>query len=284
MQIQPAGRFAPQVVTGRLRAVAPGPCAAPTARLRLLLAAAALVFSGAPVAADTLPQLIARTKPSVVVVGSYGLLDNPRFGFRATGFAVADGLHVLTSAHVVPTETTGRVDRSLAVQVWMGDGQWQLRSAKLLGRDLRNDLALLEIDGPALAPLRLAGAQAPEGAAIALVGFPIGNALGHFHTTHRGIVSAWTAIATPAADPAGLNPRAVRQLRDGVFKVMQLDAIAYPGNSGGPVLDVETGEVVGVVQGGAIKGTKEAALSAPTGITYAVPASAAAALLAEHKR
>lgn len=76
----------------------------------------------------------------------------------------------------------------------------------------------------------------------------------------------------------------MRQLRDGAFKVMQLDAIAYPGNSGGPVLDVETGEVVGVLQGGVIKGIKEAALSALTGISYAVPASTAAALLAEYGR
>ena len=256
-------------------------------RRRLLRAGAVLAASlccAGVAAAGTLPELIARAKRSVVAVGSYGLMDNPRFGFRAAGFAVADGLHVLTSAHVVPTDTSGRIDRGIAVQVWLGDDQWQLRSARLLGRDLRNDLALLEIDGPALPVLKLAAQDAVEGTSIALMGFPIGNALGQVHTTHRGIVSAWTAIAVPAGDPSGLNPRAVRQLRDGAFKVMQLDAIAYPGNSGGPVLDVDTGEVVGVLQGGVIKGTKEAALSAPTGITYAVPASAAAALLAEHKR
>lgn len=251
---------------------------------RRLLAAAALAGSGIAAASETLPQLIARAKRSVVVVGSYGLLDTPRFGFRAAGFAVADGLHVLTNAHVVPADTPGRIDRSLAVQVWQGDDQWQMRSARLLGRDLRNDLALLAIDGPALPVLRLAAQDTPEGTAIALMGFPIGNALGFVHTTHRGIVSAFTAISTPANDPAGLNPRAVRQLREGAFKVMQLDAVAYPGNSGGPVLDIETGAVVGVLQGGVIKGTKEAALSAPTGITYAVPASVAAALLAEYKR
>lgn len=252
-------------------------------RRRLLVAALTGLACGG-VAAETLPSLIARAKRSVVAVGSYGLMDNPRFGFRAAGFAVADGLHVLTSAHVVPPETPERIDRSIAVQVWLGDGQWQLRSARLLGRDLRNDLALLAIDGPALPVLKLAQQDAVEGTAIALMGFPIGNALGQIHATHRGIVSAWTRIATPAGDPAGLSPRAVRQLRDGAFKVLQLDAIAYPGNSGGPVFDIDTGEVVGVLQGGVIKGTKEAALSAPTGISYAVPASTAAALLAEYKR
>lgn len=254
---------------------------------RQTLGAAAL--AGLPAAwtsalAVPLPQLIAQARRSVVVVGSYGLMDNPRFGFRATGFVVGDGLHVITNAHVVPPDEPGRVDRSIAVQVWQDDG-WRMRSARLLGRDLRNDLALLEIDGPAVPALKLAtGPEAPEGTSIALMGFPIGQALGWVHVTHRGIVSAWTGIATPASDPAGLNPRAVRQLREGNFRIMQLDAIAYPGNSGGPVLELETGEVIGVVQGGTVKGTKEAALSAPTGITFAVPASAAAALLAEPRR
>lgn len=275
MNPQPIRPASPDATTGRS-----------VARRDVLAALAALACCGGTTAvmAEPLPSLIARVKRSVVAVGSYGLMDTPRFGFRAAGFAVADGLHVLTNAHVVPEETPGRIDRSIAVQVWLGDDQWQLRSATLLGRDLRNDLALLAIDGPAVPALKLAAQDAPEGTSIALMGFPIGNALGQVHATHRGIVSAWTSIATPAGSPAGLNARTVRQLRDGAFKVMQLDAIAYPGNSGGPVLDIETGEVVGVLQGGAIKGTKEAALSAPTGISYAVPASAAAALLAEYRR
>lgn len=262
------------------------PLAAAVRRRSLVTLAllASLAGGWQPAGAATLPELIAQAKRAVVAVGSYGLMDTPRFGFRAAGFAVGDGLHVLTNAHVLPPETPGRIDRSVAVQVWDGGGQWLTRSARLLGRDLRHDLALLEIDGPPLPALKLAAQDAPEGTSIALMGFPIGNALGYVHTTHRGIVSAWTTIAMPAGDPSGLSPRAVRQMRDGAFKVMQLDAIAYPGNSGGPVLDIETGEVVGVLQGGVIKGTKEAALSAPTGITYAVPASAAAALLAEYKR
>ncbi|RDJ94319.1 hypothetical protein B4Q13_15240 [Lacticaseibacillus rhamnosus] len=39
--------------------------------------------------------------------------------------------------------------------------------------------------------------------------------------------------------------RAVRKLRDGTFDLYQLDATAYPGNSGGPLLPAETGEAVG---------------------------------------
>jgi S1-C subfamily serine protease len=237
---------------------------------RRLLAMAAWLACAGDARAETLPELVARAKRSVVIVGSFGLLDSPQFGFRAAGFAVVDGLHVLTNAHVVPEETPGRIDRSLAVQAWTPESQWQTRSAKVLATDRAHDLALLQIDGPPLPVLRLAAKEVPEGTAIALVGVPIGNALGYSHVTHRGIVSARAPIVPPAAGPQGLSARAVRQLRDGAFEVMQLDATAYPGNSGGPVIDVETGEVVGVLQGGIVKGTREAALSAPTGISYAV--------------
>lgn len=230
--------------------------------------------------AEPLPDLVARAKRSVVLVGSYGLLDNPHFGFRGTGFVVAGGLHVLTNAHVIPEETPGRVDRGIAVQVWTPEPQWLMRSAKLVSKDAAHDLALLQIDGPPVPALRLATTEAPEGTPIALIGFPIGGALGYSHVTHRGIVSARTAIVPPAAGPQGLSERAVRQLRQGSFEVVQLDATAYPGNSGGPVMNIETGEVVGVVSMVLVKGTKEAALSAPSGISYAVTVRDAAAMLA----
>lgn len=249
-------------------------------RRRLLAVGALMAGLGVDACADALPELVARAKHSVVLVGSYGLMDSPRFGFRGAGFVVTDGLHVLTNAHVIPPETPGRIDRSIAVQVWTPERQWQLRGAKLLGMDTPHDLALLQIDGPAAPVLRLAQKEPLEGTAIALIGFPVGGALGYSHVTHRGIVSAKTAIVPPAASPQGLSERAVRQLRQGSFEILQLDATAYPGNSGGPVFDLETGEVVGVLSGGVVKGTREAALSAPSGISYAVPIRYALELIA----
>ena len=55
------------------------------------------------------------------------------------------------------------------------------------------------------------------------------------------------------------------------FVVYQLDIVAYPGNSGSPVYNVETGEVIGVVNSVFVKGTKESALEKPSGISYAIP-------------
>jgi len=71
----------------------------------------------------------------------------------------------------------------------------------------------------------------------------------------------------------------VRRLAAGTFPVFQLDATAYPGNSGSPVYDAATAEVLGVVNMVFVKGTKETALTQPSGITYAVPARYIQALL-----
>lgn len=224
----------------------------------------------------TLPELIAQAKPAVVLVGSYGLMDAPRFGFRGTGFVVTDGLHVVTNAHVLPEKPDpAQAPRSVAIQSWTADGGWVVRGARVVKVDASRDLALLQVDeGRPLPTLRLAERDAPEGQVIALIGFPLGGALGFTHVTHRGIVSARTAIVSPASGPQGLSERAVRQLRQGSFEVLQLDATAYPGNSGGPAIDVASGEVIGVVSMVALKALHESALSAPSGISYAIPVNA----------
>jgi S1-C subfamily serine protease len=65
--------------------------------------------------------------------------------------------------------------------------------------------------------------------------------------------------------------------------VFQLDGTAYPGNSGSPLYDPETGLVYGVINMVFVKGTKEAALSNPSGITYAIPGTYIRGLLERRK-
>ena len=252
---------------------------------RRLLAAALLGLLGpglaAPTRADTLPDLVERAKPAVLLVGSFGLLDSPRFGFRGTGFVVGDGRQAITNAHVLPPPAApGAPERRLVVQLWAGGQQWSQREARVAALDTAHDLALLSFDGPPAPALKLAEGGPPrEGSDIALIGFPLGGALGFSHVTHRGILAARTSIALPAPASQALNARAVAQLRQGSFEVLQLDITAYPGNSGGPVFDLASGAVVGIVSMVLVKGTHESVLSAPSGISYAMPVEHARALL-----
>ena len=73
-------------------------------RLRLARAiCTALVLLACLGAANAgLIERIAQIKPSVLPVGTFNALDNPRFGFRGTGFVVGDGNLLVTNAHVLP--------------------------------------------------------------------------------------------------------------------------------------------------------------------------------------
>jgi len=55
------------------------------------------------------------------------------------------------------------------------------------------------------------------------------------------------------------------------FLIYQLDATAFPGNSGSPVFDRESGALVAVLNKVFVSAGKESALTNPSGISYAIP-------------
>jgi len=223
-----------------------------------------------PARAD-LPALVVASRPSVLPVGTFDPLASPRFSFRGSGFVVGDGNLVVTNAHVLPDAKTSPAPQ-LAVLVSARGESAEGRRATLVTVDRTHDLALLRVPGPPLPALTLAAADSVrEGMDVALMGYPIGGVLGYSTVTHRGIVASITRIALPSLSARQLDERSVSRLRDGPFEVYQLDATAYPGNSGGPLLNAQTGEVVGVVNMVLVRSTRESALSNPTGITYAIP-------------
>jgi len=240
--------------------------------LRILLLFAGLAFLASFPARADLVDAIARVKPSVVMVGTYKKLDSPPLKLRGTGFVIGDGRIVATNAHVVIDQNEGGELASIVVQVPGSTSEQRMRSASVLALDKSHDLALLRIDGPALPALNLRDSgTVKEGQTIAFTGFPIGGALGFSPVTHRGMVSAITPIALPSGNAQQLKENVIRRLKSGSFDIFQLDGTAYPGNSGGPLFDVDTGDVIGVINMVLVKGTKEAALSHPSGISYAIP-------------
>jgi S1-C subfamily serine protease len=232
-----------------------------------LLLAASLAVAQAP---DT----IARVKSSVVAVGTVQKLRSPQFQFLGTGFAVGDGSLIATNAHVVAKPLAdGKDPELLAIAIPSNSPQRaQIRVVQRAGTDAERDLALLRTNGPPLPALSLRDSDSVrEGEQLLLTGFPIGTVLGLFAATHRAMVAAITPIAIPMGDTRKLDTAMVRRLQSGAFPVFQLDATSYPGNSGSPLYDPATGEVVGVLNMVFVKGTKEKALTDPSGISYAIP-------------
>jgi serine protease Do len=233
--------------------------------------AVALVTPG--IARCDLTETIERIKPSIVVVGTFKKTDSPQFAMRGSGFVIGDGTLIATNAHVI-AEVTDPDGPVLAVQGRSVSGAILLRRAKTVATDREHDLAILRLEGTALPALKLRNSDdIREGQPVAFTGFPIGGALGFSPVTHRGIISAITPIALPGNNAQQLNEKLIKRLKIGTFNIFQLDATAYPGNSGSPVFEISSGDVIGVVNMVFVKGSKEAALSQPSGIAYAIPSN-----------
>ncbi len=226
---------------------------------------------GTTVEGGNLPATIRQVKPSIVGVGTYMVLRKQQDKLMGTGFVVGGGNHAVTNAHVVPRDLDERRRETIAVYIPAGGNQAQRRLAKVVARDSSHDLCLLRFEGPAVRALRMGRAKdVQEGEPVAFTGFPILNALGLHPVTHRGIVSAITPYVVPVNAGDQLRPDVLRKLAR-PFQVFQLDATAYPGNSGSPVYEIESGRVVGIVNSVFIKKTKEMAITDPSGISYAIP-------------
>jgi serine protease Do len=234
---------------------------------------------GMPLRADMV-STIAKMKSSVVIVGTYKATSSPRFSLRGTGFVVGNGNMAITNAHVLPESKDVDLAAELVIQIKIGEDKFQVRPVTVLDIDVAHDLALLQFTGPALPAASIGNSDdVREGQLIAFMGYPIGGALGFSAVTHRGMISSIAAAALPTPSSSQLNAKMIRSLRGGSFDIFQLDGTAYPGNSGGPLFDPDSAEVLGVVNMVFIKGTRESALTHPSGITYAIPSKYVTQLL-----
>ena len=261
-------------------------CDAP-ARLAQTACLICLILIGellaAPAYSAELVQTIERIKPSVVGIGTIMKTRNPQILFVGTGFVVADGRHVVTNAHTIakPLDTDKLETRIVLVS---RNGEPQARAAELLVVSTAYDLALFKIDGDPLPALKLGdSASVREGQQLVFTGFPIGMILGFHPATHRGMVAAITPVALPGITARQLNELTIKRIRESAYRVFQLDGTAYPGNSGSPLYDPEDGTVYGIINSVFIQGTREAAISKPSGITYAIPGQYIRDMLREAK-
>jgi S1-C subfamily serine protease len=213
---------------------------------------AVVARDGSPV---SVADIYRRAAPGVVFVTARVVTqtDSP-FGFplEQQGLATGSGFvldrrgYILTNAHVVEGTRTASVRFEEG-----GD----LVDARVVGRDLSTDIAVLKVDpGDArLKPLPLGNSHRVR------VGDPaiaIGNPFGYDRTVTTGIISA---LQRQIRAPNGFT----------IGHVIQTDASINPGNSGGPLLN-SRGHVIGINSQIATAGSRGS-----VGIGFAVPINTA---------
>lgn len=179
-------------------------------------------LSGVPIYTDSglsTVEIAKKVSPSVVGITMYA--DARSFDATGTGSGIIfspDG-YIVTNAHVV--------NGAIALNVELNNGDTY--AAKIIGIDVKSDLAVIKVDGENLPVADFGNSDELEvGEQIVAIGNPGGNTL--FGSVTQGIVS-------------GLN----RTIKDGGNSVsyIQVDAAINPGNSGGALVN-SFGQVVGI--------------------------------------
>ncbi|MFC3121988.1 S1 family peptidase [Agaribacter flavus] len=217
---------------------------------------------------------------SVVGVGIHTPLEARKPQLIGTGFVVGDGSYVVTNYHVVSKElSTDIVQKYVALD---GEGR-VVRShyLEIIGIDPVHDLAILQSKSK-MTPIELAQPNLKEaGTEVFFTGFPLGAVLGLYPATHVGLIAAVAPDVNPSKNADQLTLNLLSRLKN-PFLIYQLDATAYPGNSGSPVFDMHSSEVIAVINKVFVSAGKEAAITNPSGISYAIPIKHVYALAKKH--
>src|SRR6266404_250953 len=177
-------------------------------RCILVIGALASLALAQSVATTTTIEKVSR---AVVLISGSG----PKGSASGSGFLVSTDGKIVTSLHVIRGLTTATVK--------LPNG-WGSDRVSVLAIDEDRDLAILEINGTNLPTIELGdSSRLSPGAPVVLIGSPLGLE----GTVTSGIISA------------------IRTLSDDL-QVIQNDAATNPGNSGGPLLNVNC-DAIGVI-------------------------------------
>jgi S1-C subfamily serine protease len=179
---------------------------------------------------STNPQQVAQgVLPAVVVIrteigtGAPGV--GPEGAAAGTGMILTSGGEVLTNNHVIRGSTD--------IQVTTSNGNTY--TARVIGADPTDDVALLQLDGASGLSTILPDTQnLTKGTPVVA----IGNAYGTGNPSATGGTITGLDQTITAGDPGSPSER--------LHGVIQTNAPIAPGNSGGPLVDTQ-GEVVGMV-------------------------------------
>ena len=164
-----------------------------------------------------------------------------------SGFIISPDGYIMTNNHVIEDAVVGGYE----VSVLLNDGAEY--TAKIIGHDEENDIAVLKIDANGLNAATLGDSD------MLTVGqevYAVGNPLGELnYTMTTGIISATDRAITTDTDSVPIN-------------MFQIDAAVNSGNSGGPVYNT-AGQIIGVV-------TAKTSATGVEGLGFAIPINDAA--------
>ena len=240
-------------------------------------------------------------RPAVVAIS----VETNNGSDQGSGSIIDSKGHILTNNHVVAAAADG--NGIITVELYDG----RLYKAKIVGRDVLTDLAVIKIENPpkdlTVAPLGNSD-DLKVGESVAA----IGNPLGLSSTVTTGIVSALDRPVRVQAvqggspdsedeqDPFGLRryfgggtlkpsqPERSTAPTEVTTNAIQVDAAVNPGNSGGPLFD-SRGRIVGVTSSiASLSGSGDSTgegQSGSIGLGFAIPinqASMIATQLIDH--
>jgi S1-C subfamily serine protease len=175
----------------------------------------------------------ARRRGVVTVYSFYDGRAADEHAAQGSGFVISKRGDILTSTHVVTTAGENPTEPpASASRIFVAFDDNDRVSAKLVGWDIYDDVAVLRVDSKAhsLDPVPLGDSdRVAVGAPVAAMGSPFGNAnslaVGIVSATHRSIDSLTSRYT--------------------VSDAIQTDAPITHGNSGGPLFDAR-GRVIGI--------------------------------------
>jgi 2-alkenal reductase len=173
----------------------------------------------------SLAALYDKVNPGVVTIIAYGSgTGNDALG---SGFVIDTGGNILTNMHVIAS----------AVDIEVDFPSGFMTTGIVAAKDPDSDVAVIHVDAPAgeLHPLTLGDSSLVK---IGDLVVAIGNPYGLYNTLTLGVVSA-----------KGRTDESLQNSSDNSFyligDMIQTDAALNPGNSGGPLLNLQ-GEVIGI--------------------------------------
>ena len=171
-----------------------------------------------------------------------------------SGFVLRRDGYIVTNYHVIE-EAVNKSDVTIEVSFINGDKY----SAKLVGGEKDNDVAVLKIEADNLAPVTLGdSSKLVVGESVYAIGNPLGELT---YSLTDGLVSALDRlITTTGTDNNGRQTSTT-------LNVLQTNCAINPGNSGGPLFD-SYGNVIGITTA---KYTQSSSGVTAEGLGFALP-------------